>query len=261
MDLRLKDKRALVTGASKGIGLAIARALAQEGCIIDIASRNRDALEGAADTIRRAAPDAVIRIHQADLSLVADQERLARDCLDADILVNNAGSAAAGRLDETSDPRWRESWELKVFGYINLSREFYRAMMQRRDGVILNIIGYAGERLNSNYIIGTTGNAALMAFTRSVGSLSPDFGVRVVGLNPGYVATDRAEGQLRSFSERKFGTPERWRDIEREMNLPFGRMANVEEIADVAAFLVSPRASYISGSIVTVDGGAANRNF
>jgi NAD(P)-dependent dehydrogenase (short-subunit alcohol dehydrogenase family) len=261
MDLRLKGKRALVTGASKGIGLAIAQALALEGCNLDIASRNRDALETASEAIRRVSPDADVRIHKADLAVAEDQERLARACLDADILVNNAGAAAAGRLDESSDTGWRDSWELKVFGYINLSRAFYRAMMQRRDGVILNIIGYAGERLNSNYIIGTTGNAALMAFTRSVGSLSPDFGVRVVGLNPGYVATDRAEGQLRSFSERKFGTPERWRDIEREMNLPFGRMATVDEIADVAAFLVSPRASYISGSIVTVDGGAANRNF
>jgi len=260
MDLRLTGKRALVTGASKGIGLAVAQALAAEGCRIDIAGRNAEALAAAADKIRKAVAGAEVRTHAADLAVTADQERLARDCIDADILVNNAGSAAAGSLDEAGDALWRDSWALKVFGYITLSREFYRAMKQRRDGVIVNIIGYAGERLNARYIIGTTGNAALMAFTRSAGSQSPDFGVRIVGVNPGYTATDRAEGQLRSFAEKKYGSADRWRDVERDLNLPFGRMARPEEVADTVAFLVSPRASYISGSIVTVDGGAANRN-
>jgi hypothetical protein len=260
MDLGLKGRRALVTGASKGIGLAVAQALATEGCSVDIAGRSEKALDAARARISQAAPGADVRIHATDLAVVEDQVRLARACIDAHILVNNAGSNAAGSLDDTSDSLWRESWQLKVFGFINLSREFYRAMKERRDGVILNVIGYAGERYNSRYIIGTTGNAALMAFTRSVGSQSPDFGVRILGVNPGYTSTDRAQGQLQAFSEKKYGTPERWRDIEKEMNLPFGRMARPEEIADMVAFLVSPRASYMSGSIVTVDAGATNRN-
>ena len=260
MDLRLAGKRALVTGASKGIGFAVAQALAVEGCHVAIAGRSGAALDAAAHAIRKAAPNVDVRTCPADLAVVADQERLARDCIDAEILVNNAGSNAAGSLDDTSDALWRESWALKVFGYINLSREFYRAMKQRGDGVIVNVIGYAGERLNARYIIGTTANAALMAFTRSAGSQSPDFGVRIVGVNPGYTATDRAEGQLRSFSEKKYGSPERWKDVERDLNLPFGRMARPDEIADAVTFLASPRASYISGSIMTVDGGASNRN-
>lgn len=260
MDIQLAGRRALVTGASKGIGRAVAQSLAAEGCAVDIAGRTAAALEEVADGIRADVKGADVRVHAADLSRPEDQQRLVEACLDADILINNAGAAAAGSLDETGAADWHDSWALKVFGYINLSRDFYRTMKARGDGVIVNVIGYAGERLNARYIIGTTANAALMAFTRSVGSQSPDFGVRVVGVNPGYTATDRAEDQLRTFAEKKFGTPERWRDIEAEMNLPFGRMARPEEIADMVTFLASPRASYMSGSIVTVDGGAANRN-
>ena len=260
MDLELKGKRALVTGASKGIGWAVAQALAAEGCHLDIASRGIEALEKAQETLRQSAPGIDVRLHRVDLSRLDDQESLARVCSEVDILVNNAGSNPAGQLEDTSDPVWRDSWNLKVFGYINLCRSFYRTMKDRRAGVILNIIGYAGERLNSRYIIGTTSNAALMAFTRSVGSLSADFGVRVVGVNPGYTATDRADGIIRTISEKQLGSADRWREVERGLNLPFGRMALPSEIANVVTFLVSPRASYVSGTIVTVDGGATNRN-
>ena len=260
MDLGLKGKRALVTGASKGIGMAVARALAAEGCHLDIAGRGVEALETAREALGQSAPGIDVRIHSADLSRLDGQDRLAKACSEADILVNNAGSNPAGPLEDTSDAVWRESWDLKVFGYINLCRSFYRLMKERRAGVILNVIGYAGERLNARYIIGTTSNAALMAFTRSAGSQSPDFGVRIVGVNPGYTATGRAEGIMRTISEKQFGSADRWRDVERGLNLPFGRMAQPSEIANVVTFLVSPRASYVSGTIVTVDGGATNRN-
>jgi NAD(P)-dependent dehydrogenase (short-subunit alcohol dehydrogenase family) len=260
MDLGLKGKRALVTGASKGIGRAVAQVLAAEGCHLDIAGRGTKALEKARDELSQEAPNIDIRVHSVDLSRIDDQNRIASACADVDILVNNAGSNPAGPLADTSDAVWRESWDLKVFGYINLCRSFYQAMMARRSGVILNVIGYAGERLNARYIIGTTSNAALMAFTRSVGSQSPDYGVRVVGVNPGYTATDRAEGIMRTISEKQFGSADRWREVEQGLNLPFGRMARPQEVANVVAFLVSPQASYVSGTIVTVDGGATNRN-
>lgn len=260
MDLGLKGRRALVTGASKGIGLAVAHALAAEGCHIDMAGRGIAALEAARDSLRESSPSVDINIYSVDLSRLDGQERLSDACSGVDILVNNAGANPGGYLEDTVDAVWRDSWDLKVLGYINLCRSFYGAMKERRSGVIVNIIGYAGERLNARYIIGTTSNAALMAFTRSVGSQSPDFGVRVVGVNPGYTATDRAEGILRTISEKQFGSADRWRDVETSLNLPFGRMARPTEIADVVAFLASDRAAYISGTVITVDGGATNRN-
>jgi len=128
MDLRLDGKRALVTGASKGIGRAIAETLAAEGCSVDIASRSLEGLDRAAAEISAAVSGAEIRAHAGDLSSSEDQNALFEACRDADILVNNAGAAAAGSLEETDEVGWRNSWDLKVFGYINLSRVFYTAM-------------------------------------------------------------------------------------------------------------------------------------
>ena len=260
MDLGLKGKRALVTGASKGIGLAVAHSLAAEGCRLDIAGRGVAALEQARDALRKAAPDSMSAFTRSTSRRSRIRSASRPACAEVDILVNNAGSNPAGDLGATSDEIWRRAWDLKVFGYINLCRSICDAMKQRRDGVIANIIGYAGERLFSRYIIGATGNAALMAFSSSVGSQSPDFGVRVFGINPGYTSTDRAESVLRKIAETKFGSAERWRDVERDLDLPFGRMGTPKEVADVVTFLVSPRASYVSGTVVTVDGGATHRN-
>jgi len=120
-------------------------------------------------------------------------------------------------------------------------------------------VGNSGERMNSMYILGSSGNAGLMALTRALGGRSPDFGVRVLGVNPGLTATDRATTMLRNWSEQRYGTPDRWEEFLAEMNLPFGRMGEASEVANVIAFMASPRAAYVSGTIVTVDGGAANR--
>jgi len=260
MDLRLDNKWALVTGASKGIGRAVAEVLAEEGCHLVLAARGADALEELAATLRGAHGNRAIHTHVCDLSRNADQEALAAVWPDIDILVNNAGSNPPGTLAAVDDAAWRASWDLKVFGFINVTRAMYAHMAQRRRGVIINIIGTAGERLNVNYILGSTGNAALMAFTRTLGSASADDGVRVVGINPGLTATDRATMLVRRWSEATFGTPDRWAELEQVRSLPFGRMGEAREVADLTAFLASDRAAYISGTVVTVDGGAANRH-
>ena len=170
MDLQLAGKRALVTGASKGIGFAVARALAAEGCHLDLAARSADGLAQARDALSRTAPGVDIRVHAVDLARLADQERLAQACSGVDILVNNAGSNPGGDLGDTTDAVL--ACVLGPQG-VRLRQPLPRhlgAMKERRDGVIVNIIGYAGERLNARYIIGTTSNAGLMAFTRAVGS-------------------------------------------------------------------------------------------
>jgi 3-oxoacyl-[acyl-carrier protein] reductase len=260
MDLELRGKRALITGASKGIGRAVAKVLAEHGCSLALASRSPEELQAMADDLAREHPDLEVRVHPANLARTEEQDTLSGACSDVDILVNNAGAIPAGSIERTSDEVWRKALDLKVFGYVNLSRQVYARMAERGRGVIVNIIGVAGERPQAGYIIGSTSNAALMAFTRALGSVSPDVGVRVVGVNPGMTATDRAINLMRSWSEERLGAAERWREIEKGMNLPFGRMATPLEVAELTAFLASSRAAYISGTIVTIDGGAVNRN-
>ena len=139
-----------------------------------------------------------------------------------------------------------------MFGYIGLTRALYPRLKERA-GVVVNVIGAAGEYFDPNYIVGSAGNAALMAFTRSLGKAAPKDGMRVVGVNPGPVATDRIEMLLRARAARDLGDPERWREFHKAM--AFGRPASVEEIASAVAFLASPRSGYTTGTILTIDGG------
>jgi NAD(P)-dependent dehydrogenase (short-subunit alcohol dehydrogenase family) len=184
-------------------------------------------------------------------------KELAATCPGVDILVNNAGSIPRGSVEEIDEDRWRHAWDLKVFGYINMSREFFRLMKARGSGVIINVIGNGGEALDANYIAGGAGNAALMAFTRALGGQSASVGVRVVGVNPGPVGTERLIGLMQQAAQTRFGDPSRWRELEK--GFPFGRAATVEEIAATVALLASDLSSYTTGTIITIDGGMTNR--
>jgi NAD(P)-dependent dehydrogenase (short-subunit alcohol dehydrogenase family) len=175
-----------------------------------------------------------------------------------DILVNNAGAIPGGTLQEIEEPRWREAWDLKVFGYINLTRAVYADMAKRKRGVIVNIIGAAGERMDAGYIAGSTGNASLMAFSRALGGASPKDGIRVVAINPGMTATDRMVTLQRKRAQDRFGDPERWKELLE--GAPFGRAGTPDEIAALATFLASDLSGYTTGSVFTVDGGASVRS-
>jgi NAD(P)-dependent dehydrogenase (short-subunit alcohol dehydrogenase family) len=253
MDLQLSGKFALITGASKGIGRATAVILAQEGCEVALVARDRAALERAAGQIERQSSIRA-RTIPADLSRQKEIERVAGECAELDILVNNAGAIPSGNLAAIDNDGWRAAWDLKVFGYLSMCRAFYAAL-QRRNGVIINIIGAAGERLDPNYIAGSTGNAALMAFTRSLAKGAVKDGIRVLGINPGPVATDRLERMLRGRAQTQFGDADRWKELLSGMS--FGRAASPEEIGSAVAFLASPRSAYTSGSILTIDGAAS----
>ncbi len=252
MDLSLTGKRVLVTGGSKGLGLAIARRFASEGCDIHLASRTKAVLEDAAETIRRQYPVRVDAI-AIDLAQPGFAERVADACGDVDILVNNAGDVPSGSLEVLDEARWRAGWDSKVFNYINLSREYFRRMKARGAGVIVNVTGIAGDLLDASYIAGSVGNAAMAAFTKALGSTSHKFGVRVVGVNPGPCATERFEKLARAKAQERYGDPERWR--EGTGALPFGRAASPDEIAAAVVFLASPLSAYTTGAILTIDGG------
>ena len=243
MDLHLKGKRVLVTGASKGIGRACVEMLESEGCTVLGASRS-------------IAPGPKSR--PADLSLRGAAEDVAAWAGDLDILVNNAGAIPGGDVLKVDEDTWRKAWDLKVFGYINLSRAVYAAMKKKARGVIVNIIGSAGEKMNAAYIAGSTANAGLMAFTRALGGASHADGIRVVGINPGPVATDRLLSLYRQMAESKLGDAARYEELFKDMS--FGRPGKPAEIAAAVAFLASDRSAYTSGCILTIDGGLASRS-
>ena len=258
MDLKLRGRTALITGASKGIGRAIAEALAEEGCNLILVARTAADLERARQDIA-ARHNVRVVTQAADLAAVAAVEQLAAAHSDIDILVNNAGAIPGGRISEVDDKRWRAAWDLKVFGYINMTRAFYEAMKKRNGGVIINILGVAGERLEPSYIAGSTGNAGLIAFTKAMGAASSADNIRIVGVNPGPIETERLEGLMRKRALDQWGDAERWRELHKP--LPFGRAGKPEEVAHMVAFLASDLASYISGTVVTIDGGLASRGF
>lgn len=256
MDLNLSGRTALVTGASRGIGLAVARLFAAEGCNLHLNSRTAADLDAARKKIL-AESKVNVTCHPADLGSVEQATALAKELADVDILVNNAGAIPQGTITGMDDRKIRESWELKLFGYINVTREIYRRMCEKRRGVIVNVIGNAGFRPYASYIAGGIANAGLMALTHALGAESPDHGVRVVGVNPVGTETERAVIRLRERAAKELKDAERWRELVK--NNPFGRLTTAEEIANMVVFLASDRAGYMSGQVVIVDGGQSYR--
>ena len=256
MELGLRGRKALVTGASKGIGRACAEVLAEEGCDLVLVSRTAADLEAVRAKIA-GEHNVAVRYYALDLSDSRSVDRLAAECADTEILVNNAGAIPGGNIAQIDEARWREAWDLKVFGYINMVRRFYALMAARQEGVIVNILGAAGENPDFDYIAGSSGNASLMAFTRAMGGAAPRDGIRVVGINPGPVLTERLVTLNRHRAQQRFGDPERWQEL--LQGYAFGRAAKPEEIGWMTAFLASDRSGYTTGSIITIDGGGSSR--
>jgi len=254
MELGLTGRSALVTGGSKGIGYAAAWSLAREGCDVHLAARTESVLNEARATISGRF-NVGITIHVADLSDGDTARALIGSCPDIDILVNNAGAIPAGDLQSVGEERWREAWDLKVFGYINTCRAALENMTRRGKGVIINVIGSAGERPTPGYIAGAGGNAALMAVTRALGSTSSRDGVRVVGINPGSIETERLVTLARTMAADELGDPERWRDL-MDPEFPPGKP---EHIGDMVAFLASDLSANTTGTVITIDGGSSHR--
>jgi NAD(P)-dependent dehydrogenase (short-subunit alcohol dehydrogenase family) len=282
MDLGIQGKSVLVTGGSKGIGLASAKSFAAEGCNVHIASRSAAALETARQEIEKDTGHRAT-LHSVDVSIEQQRQELAPLLQDIDILVNCAGAIPGGGFDEISLNRWQQAWELKVYGYIEMTRMALAAMKEHGSGVIVNVIGAAGADPKYSYLCGSVANAALITFTKAVGAYSAQIGVaktakataspsgaaaaagqnamasgiRVVGLNPGPTSTERLISLYRGRAQSQLGDPERWQEL--LSDLPFGRPAAATEIADIVTFLASKRASYLTGVVIDADGGAMYR--
>lgn len=257
MKLELTGKSVLITGASRGIGKAAALGFAAEGCHLHLVARSEEALTALAQEIR-AAHAVEVTIHPFDLTAEGAIDTVVARCGNVDVLVNNAGAMPPGPIEQLSDADWRRGFDLKIHATVALTREFYIKMKERRDGVIVNVIGNCGERHDSEIIIATIANTGLMGFTRALGSVSPDHNVRVVGVNPGPTATERLVFLMQEKAEARTGDRDRWSEL--VAPLPFGRAARPDELADMIVFAASARASFVSGTILTVDGGVAHRS-
>ena len=258
MELGLRDKTALVTGGSKGIGRAVARALAAEGARVMICARDREALASAAAEIETATGRPVLSM-TADLSELPGVSRVARAAVSQlgrlDILVNNAGAIKGGDFVTTPDEEWLRGWSLKLVGYIRMAREVLPHMQRQGGGRIINVVGAAARNPSATYMMGGTANAALINFTKALADLGARSNVLVTGVSPGPVKTERWDNLLRQQAAAAGKDVEQYTK-EQNATMPLGRIALPEEVADLVCFLASERAAFLTGITVTIDGGA-----
>lgn len=252
MNLGHEGKRVLITGGSKGIGLACALGFAAEGAKIAICSRSQQNLDQAlkrlpgtlgvaADCSSADAAQAMVERVEAELGPI-------------DILVNSAGAARRAQPKDLTPALWRAAMDAKYFSTINVLDPVIKRMAQRGSGVIVNIIGTGGKMASPVHLAGGAANAALMLATAGLGTTYAPSGVRVVGISPALTETDRVLEGLAVDAAAGNITIEaaRARSIEK---IPLGRMATPEDIANSVLFLASDRAGYITGTTIAVDGG------
>jgi len=258
MDLGLADKVALVVGGSRGIGLAAATMFADEGARVAIAAREQKALGAAAAQIAKQWREPLaLACDGADSGSVARMMQTVADRLGGiDILVNTIGNAAGGDFLDLTDEEWDDSLAIKLHGQIRCCRSVIPFMRARGGGAIVNVIGHRGKQPDGRALPASVANAGLMNFTIGLAQEEAQHGIRVVGVSPAPVGGTRrlqnvfeTEARLLGVSVEEAGR--RW-----VSQVALGRAASPEEIASVIVFLASPRASFITGTTVAVDGGA-----
>ncbi|MFG1604090.1 SDR family NAD(P)-dependent oxidoreductase [Actinoplanes sp. NPDC049265] len=258
MDLQLRDKVAVVTGGSVGIGLAVARGLAAEGVHLVLAARDADRLLAVTDQIKT---DFGVRVTSvaADVSTVEGVDRIA-GAVDGgvDILINNAGTGSEETILEAPDARWQAYWDLHVMAAVRLARALAPGMRSRGGGVILhNASICATQPLGYEPIYNVT-KAALVMFSKCLANELIGDNIRVNAVNPGLVRTPDWEKTARQLTAGTGQTVEDYLQKIADDNAPIGRFADPAEIADLFVYLSSPRASYIVGSTTYIDGGWLN---
>ena len=261
MDLELKDKVAVITGGSMGIGLAVAQALAREGVKVFLCARDKARVVEAAGEIAASCGVKAVGV-QADVSKASDIDRVLR-CVEeefggVDILVNNAGTGSNETILEAPDDKWQYYWDLHVMAAVRLSRGLVPLMVKQGGGVILqNASICAKQPLGYEPIYNVT-KAALMMFSKCLSNELIGRNIRVNCINPGLVLTPDWKKTARQLTLGTDVTWEQYLDKIAKDNAPIGRFATPEELADFFVFLCSPRASYCVGSTYYVDGGWLN---
>ncbi|MBC7781553.1 MAG: SDR family oxidoreductase [Proteobacteria bacterium] len=257
MDLQLTGKKALITGASMGIGKAIAIALTREGCDVALCARNKDRLDVVADEIRKASGREVFTI-AADLTRAADAEAFVQASHAAlgriDILVNNAGSAPGGVIEHLSEADWDQALQLKFMGYIRCLRHALPIMVAQGGGRVVNLIGNDGVKESYWEIAPGAANAAGQNMNKALAGQYGRHNVSFVAVNPGPVRTERWEGLVKAMA-RDMNLSYDDADKLAPRSIPLGRIAEVEEVANLCAYLASPLAHFVNGSMIEIDGG------
>ncbi len=254
MDLELKDKVAIVTGGSQGIGKAAALRLAAEGASVVIAARGRELLDKVALEIR-AAGGRVAAV-QADVSRAEDCARLVAEAVKAfgrlDILVNNAGTSATGEFESVTDDIWQADFELKLFAAIRLARLAIPHMKRQGGGRIVNITNIGAKQPRAKSMPTTVTRAAGLAFTKA---LSKEFAPHQILVNTVCIGLVRAGQHERKAAKAGIAVEQLYADMAKD--IPLGRVGRAEEVANAIAFLASEAASYITGTSINLDGGTS----
>lgn len=252
MDLNLTGKVAVITGASRGIGRAIAGLLSAEGMRLVLAARSGDQLDQLAASLPNEALVQVVDLRDPltpEAVIAAAVARFGQ----LDLLVNNAGATRRGDFLTMSDGDWADGFALKFFGAMRSCRSAWPHLLASR-GSIVNIVGIGGRTGSAEFTIGGSVNAALLNLTKSLADRGVADGVRVNAINPGSIATERLQVRIRSFAaENNLDENQAARQMSRQQGV--ARFGVPEEIARAVAFLASPQSGYIHGSILDIDGG------
>jgi NAD(P)-dependent dehydrogenase (short-subunit alcohol dehydrogenase family) len=257
MDLQMTGKKAIVTGASEGIGKAITWAFAREGVDVAICARRKEPLEAVAAEISRATNRQIIPI-TADLTKPADAENLVKKAHAAlgriDILVNNAGSSPGGVLEHLTEEDWAQSLQLKFMGYVRCMKHVLPIMQKQKKGRVVNLIGNDGVKVSYWEIAPGAANAAGQNLTMSLASQYGKDNISFVAVNPGPVRTERWAGLVKAMArDMKLSFEEA--DKLAPSSIPLGRIAESEEVANLVTYLASDLAFFVNGTMIEIDGG------